>query len=170
MQDRRGILKTLTGILGAIVGAVVAIPGVRFLWHPVSHRTISSGDEPLRVAMLDEIKPGRPLRVTVVGNRIDAWLRLDNQKLGACWLVREGDKVRAFSTVCPHLGCGIDWNEATKKFDCPCHGSVFDADGKRAAGPSPRDMDELEVTTKDNAVAVRYVRFRVSAAKKEPVG
>src|SRR5262249_59624958 len=113
----------------------------------------SSGDEPLRVANLAEIKPGRPLRVTVVGDRTDAWLRLDNQKLGACWLVREGDRVRAFSTVCPHLGCGIDWNDDTKTFECPCHGSYFDASGTRAGGPSPRDMDELDVITKNNEIA-----------------
>ena len=170
MQDRRGILKALTGILGTIIGAVVAIPGVRFLWHPVSHKMQSSGEEPIRVASLDDIKAGHQLRVTVVGGRSDAWLRLENQKLGACWLVREGDKVRAFSTVCPHLGCGIDWNGETKKFDCPCHGSVFEPDGKRASGPSPRDMDELEVTLKDKAVAVRYQRYRVSTSKKDPVG
>src|SRR5262245_45008887 len=142
MQDRRGILKALTTLLGTLVGAMVAIPGIKMLWHPVSHRMTSSGDEPLRVASLDELKPGQPLRVTVVGSRTDAWLHLENQKLGGCWLVRDSAGVRAFSTVCPHLGCGIDWNETTRKFDCPCHGSVFGSDGKRITGPSPRDMDE----------------------------
>ena len=170
MHDRRGILKTLTGLLGTIVGAVVAIPALRFLWYPVSHKVTSSGDEPLPVGKLDELRPGQPLRVTVMGARTDAWLRLENQKLGACWLVREGDEVRAFSTVCPHLGCGIDWNDATKKFDCPCHGSVFEISGKCVAGPSPRGMDELAVTTKGQEIAVRYQRFRVSTAKKEPLG
>jgi Rieske Fe-S protein len=170
VQDRRGILKTLTGLLGTIVSAMVAIPALRFLWHPVSHKMTSNGEEPLRVANLDELRPGQPVRVTVIGGRSDAWLRLENQKLGACWLVREGDQVRAFSTVCPHLGCGIDWNDATRKFDCPCHGSVFDLSGKCVAGPSPRAMDELEVTTKEKQIAVRYQRFRVSTAKKEPLG
>src|SRR5262249_24133034 len=148
---------------------MVAIPALRFLWHPVSHKMTSSGEEPSRVVGLEDVKAGQPMRVTVTGNRADAWLRLDNQKLGACWLVREGDRVRAFSAVCPHLGCGCDWNDGAKTFECPCHGSYFDASGKRAGGPSPRDMDELDVITKNKEIAVRYQRFRVSTLKKEPL-
>src|SRR5262249_53568956 len=99
VQDRRGVLKALTTLLGGIVSAVVAIPGLRLLWHPVSHRMASNPEAPLRVASLAELTPGQPTRVTVTGTRSDAWLRLENQKLGACWLVRENDRVRAFSTV-----------------------------------------------------------------------
>jgi menaquinol-cytochrome c reductase iron-sulfur subunit len=170
VRDRRGILKTLTAALGGLVGAMVAIPAVRMLWHPVGWRAARGEAEPRPAARADQLAAGRPLRVTITGARTDAWLRLEQQKLGACWLVREGEQVRALSTVCPHLGCGIDWNDDHRTFECPCHGSVFDARGRRAAGPSPRDMDELEVVVANGEIFVRYQRFRVSAARKEPVG
>lgn len=170
-DPRRNFLKLLTGGITAAIGAVAAIPGLGFLAHPLRKETVIGADEPLRVASTDEVAPGKPMRVNVVGRTQDAWLRLDAVKLGACWLVRApAGNVRAFSTVCPHLGCGTDWNDTTKKFDCPCHGSVFDLDGRCISGPSPRGMDELEVVTDGEDIKVRYQRFRVATSSKEPIG
>lgn len=41
---------------------------------------------------------------------------------------------------CPHLGCSLIFNEAEKTWDCPCHGSRFDIDGKSIFGPSNYDI------------------------------
>jgi menaquinol-cytochrome c reductase iron-sulfur subunit len=162
----------ITGAFGAAMGAIAVIPGLGFLAHPLRRPTTTGGDDPLRVASPDQIRPGKPMRVSVVGQRRDAWLRLDRVKLGAAWLVRqrEDGPVKAFSTVCPHLGCGIDWNAKTSQFDCPCHASSFDLDGRCLGGPSPRGLDELEVTVKEEDVLVRYQRFQVGTPKKEPIG
>ncbi|MDY3929693.1 MAG: FAD-dependent oxidoreductase [Clostridia bacterium] len=37
---------------------------------------------------------------------------------------------------CPHLGCALKWNEEEKTWDCPCHGSRFDKDGKLIDNPA----------------------------------
>jgi Rieske Fe-S protein len=168
---RRGFLKFLTGAIGAIIGAVAVIPGLRFLATPLTKEMVTGGEEPLRVASLDQVEPEIPLRVNVVGQRNDGWLRQDSVKLGACWLTRSATgQVRAFSTVCPHLGCGIDYNDKNQKFECPCHGSFFDSkDGRCVEGPSPRGMDELDVVTSGKDIKVRYRRFRIAIGKKVPV-
>ena len=169
-SERRGFLKKITGWLGAAVGAVVAVPGLGFLASPLGRETVRGGKGPLRVARLTELKPGKPLRCDVRGELIDAWSRVPDVKLGSCWLVKEMDgKLRAFSTVCPHLGCGVDWSEAQARFVCPCHDSFFSMDGKVITGPSPRDMDELEVVTEAADVKVVYRRYRVGTPRKVEV-
>jgi nitrite reductase/ring-hydroxylating ferredoxin subunit len=159
------------GWLSGLMGAAVAIPGLGFLAAPLRRETVQGGKSPLRVAGLNELTPGKPLRCEVRGELLDAWSRLPNVKLGSCWLVKgEGeDGVRAYSTVCPHLGCGIDWNEGERRFVCPCHDSFFSLDGKVISGPSPRDMDELDVVAEAADVKVVYRRFRVGTPKKVEV-
>ena len=40
---------------------------------------------------------------------------------------------------CPHMGCALKWNAAERSWDCPCHGSRFDAHGRLLNNPAMRD-------------------------------
>ena len=180
-EPRRGFLKVVTGALGGLIGALAALPGLASLLHPLRRETVQGGRQPLRVASLRQLTAGRPLRVEVRGELRDGWSRIPDVKLGSCWLVREPsaqgspegrpgeDRIRAFSTVCPHLGCGIDLDEERAQFVCPCHASYFNLAGETLQGPSPRDMDELPVVVEGQEVRVAYRRFRVGTPSKEEV-
>lgn len=52
----------------------------------------------------------------------------------------------AASAVCTHLGCTVAHFQSDQKFHCPCHGSVFDADGSVMHGPAPKSLQWFEVT------------------------
>jgi cytochrome b6-f complex iron-sulfur subunit len=54
------------------------------------------------------------------------------------FVVRAGNRLRALSAVCTHLGCTV--SKAEGGFHCPCHGSRFDAEGVNRAGPAPRPL------------------------------
>lgn len=45
--------------------------------------------------------------------------------------------------VCRHLGCLPKWVETNHRFECPCHGSKFELDGKYIDGPAPRSLDRF---------------------------
>lgn len=42
---------------------------------------------------------------------------------------------------CPHLGCALKWNREEHSWDCPCHGSRFDADGHLLDNPANGDLE-----------------------------
>lgn len=41
---------------------------------------------------------------------------------------------------CPHLGCALKWNKAEHSWDCPCHGSRFDENGRILNNPANGDL------------------------------
>lgn len=47
------------------------------------------------------------------------------------------------SAICPHLGCVVAWNHNESTWDCPCHGSRFDKQGRLLCGPANRDLAAL---------------------------
>jgi nitrite reductase/ring-hydroxylating ferredoxin subunit len=55
----------------------------------------------------------------------------------------EAGILHRMSAVCTHLGCVVTWNEAERSWDCPCHGSRFDIDGRVIQGPAVKDLERL---------------------------
>ncbi|MBK1813449.1 FAD-dependent oxidoreductase [Clostridium sp. YIM B02505] len=61
-------------------------------------------------------------------------IEIDGQKMGA--YRDENGVLHVVDTTCTHLGCELQWNEAEKTWDCPCHGSRFNYDGGNVEGPA----------------------------------
>jgi len=171
-KERRSALRMIGGLLITMLGVALSVPAALYLLDPVQRRRRGAAAS-IPIAPLAEVPDlgagAAPLRAVVVAaEQHDAWNRLEEVRLGSVWLAKRGDQLQCFSTACPHAGCGIDFDTERRLFVCPCHGSSFGLDGSRQDGPSPRDMDRLEVDVHDGQVHCRFQRFRLATPDKEP--
>ena len=168
-MPRRTFLKACTHALGAVFGALLGIPAVAYLIDARNRPAPDTGFK--TIARLSELTVNVPRQVVLHDVRRDAWTLHPNDVIGRVWLIRRpNDQVEAFTTICPHLGCSINFAAGAKQFVCPCHGGTYDLAGKRVeragfANPAPRGMDALpikvtpEAGKSDLLIAVKYENF-----------
>ncbi|EAZ88972.1 FAD-dependent oxidoreductase [Crocosphaera chwakensis] len=82
---------------------------------------------------LSEINPGDGKVVDVDGEQVAVYRD-------------EKNTFHAVSAVCSHLGCVVNWNDAEKSWDCPCHGARFDCNGQVLHGPATKDLSNLQIS------------------------
>ena len=165
---RRSFLKWATHGLGTLFGLLLGFPALAYL---IDARNRKAPDSDFKtVARLGDLQEDVPKQVIIRDVRRDAWTLHPNDVVGRVWLVRrQGDQVDVFTTICPHLGCSINFEEKHKRFICPCHGGTFQVSGVRlgeqelgAANPAPRGMDRLEWRrdpTNPDLIQVKYQNF-----------
>lgn len=73
----------------------------------------------------------------------------------------------AFSTVCPHLRCVVNWNEIQKRFECPCHGAKFSRNGEVLEGPPPRPLDLYKLQIVEEKLVIHTATL-IERKKFEP--
>lgn len=187
-MNRRTLIKWFSRAIGWTCACIVAIPGIRFITEPLRRRS-SGGGITQRVVQLANLRVGEPVQTTITGSRQDAWVRYDQETIGRVYLVRETDdtvppeqsKVKAFTAVCPHLGCAVQFDAGAKTFNCPCHKAFFELSGNPVSdselgyrNPTPRGMDSLECQVVQEGgtgewwVEVTYEKFEYGLTTKTP--
>jgi cytochrome b6-f complex iron-sulfur subunit len=67
---------------------------------------------------------------------------------------------------CVHLGCRVPWCSSSQGFECPCHGSKYNAAGEYEAGPAPRNLDRFAVEIVSNRFIINTGAVRDTARSK----
>jgi cytochrome b6-f complex iron-sulfur subunit len=117
---RRVLLDLGTAAAGCVVAATVGSPGCS------SQEEVDS--EPLSVS-LDALPPGKRVAVRFRDKPME--------------LLRKGERIRARSLVCTHIGCIVRWDPAQNLYICPCHQGRFDEDGQVVDGPPTKQLAEI---------------------------
>jgi Rieske Fe-S protein len=172
LEERRTFLASIAAIGAAAVAALLPIgASARALLDPLRYRRSES--RMVRVAALAALPAsGRPVRVSVSATRLDGWTTHSDAPIGAVYLRRTPDGVKALNVVCPHAGCSVGLAPDGSRFACPCHKSAFDLDGRIAdpRSPSPRDMDALDVEVREGGeIWVRFQQFMPGTSEQTPV-
>jgi Rieske Fe-S protein len=70
-------------------------------------------------------------------------------------LIRLGESEwKAFSAVCTHLNCTVQFQEGKGQIWCACHNGLYDLSGKVVSGPPPRPLEEYSVNLRGQDVVI----------------
>ncbi|MBL8168345.1 MAG: ubiquinol-cytochrome c reductase iron-sulfur subunit [Acidobacteria bacterium] len=166
-HGRRSFLGVLMSVGTVGVGAALSVPLARFALHPTLAKTTETAWSD--VGAEDEFSTiAEPAKRLINIEQRDGWRKVVSEK--SVYVTKSADgRLRVLSSVCPHLGCTVAWNETKGQFISPCHNGVFAPDGALISGPPRRGLDELETKIEDGRLKVRYQYFRQLVATKEVI-
>jgi Rieske Fe-S protein len=140
--------------LGGIATAAIALPAIGFALGPLF--------EEAEVTYQDVGAPGDftavnflPRTITLTPNIGEAGKSTVYVRKGNPALPGENpNEFIAMSTRCAHLGCPVRWIEASERFVCPCHGGVYDYQGRVTGGPPVRPLDRFVTRVQGGQVQI----------------
>ena len=136
--SREGFLTLLILSVGGVASVAYGIPIVAFVLSPLVKQEPKVWRD---VGADSSFKLGQTVQVDFKypDQPNSSWA--GSTQYTAAWLRKlSPGNYTAFASYCTHLGCPVHWVSAPQIFLCPCHGSVFAADGTVAGGPAPRPL------------------------------
>ena len=135
---RRTFLDWLLGTSAVATLGAIVYPILRFMSPP---QIVESAENSVVAAKLSEVPPNSG-KIFKFGN-----------KPGILVHTASGE-FKAFSAVCTHLECIVQYKEDTKQIWCACHNGQYNLNGQNIGGPPPRPLEEFKVNTRGDDVVV----------------
>ena len=151
---RRALFTGGAMAAGGIATAAIVLPAIGFAVGPVfkQEEVVWRDAGPVSDYSADNYTP-RTITIssgTGEAGKTTAYIRKTNPQL-------PGEKAGGFvaiSTRCAHLGCPVRWVVPAERFVCPCHGGVYDFQGKVIGGPPVRPLDHFQTRVRNGEVQV----------------
>ena len=142
--DRRTFLDSLLAVGFVSTAVAIAYPVAWYLVPPASGEPDTASAVAAKAA---ELKPNSG-KVFKFGSRPGI-------------VVRTADgEVRAFSAVCTHLDCTVQFKGDTSQLWCACHNGMYDLGGNVVAGPPPRPLERFTVNVRGEGADAEIVVSR----------
>ena len=136
--DRRRFLDILLGSsVVATLGAIL-YPIFKFMVPP---QIVEASQNSVVVGKLNEV-PVNTGKIFKFGNKPGIVVRSASGEL------------KAFSAVCTHLECIVQYKSDTKQIWCACHNGQYNLNGKNIGGPPPRPLEEYVVNVRGDEIVV----------------
>ena len=137
-QPRRSVIRWLLG--GGIAASVASFlyPAAKFI-NPPDLPEAAVNEVP--AGKVQDLKPNAG-KIVKFGSRPALLVRVNETE----W--------RAFSAVCSHLNCTVQFNQEKRLIWCACHNGYYDLNGQVVSGPPPRPLEEYTVHLKGDEVTV----------------
>ncbi len=137
-ENRRTILSWLLG--GGALASLASFlyPVIRFLNPPL-----------ITEAAVNEVSGGKVQDLKPNSGKI---VRFGNKP---ALLVRVSEtEWKAFSAVCTHLNCTVQYRDSTRQIWCACHNGTYDMNGRVVSGPPPNPLEEYAANIRGDEVVI----------------
>lgn len=151
LVDRAEFLKLVTVGCSALIGLIVAIPGIGFAFE---YFLVARKQDWIKVGAPEQFEVGKTVDVTFTDTTGLPWDGVCAKRVAWLRRVDEGN-FEAFAVNCTHLGCPVRWEPGASLFMCPCHGGVYYSDGKVAGGPPPRPLHQYPTRIAKGQVEIK---------------
>jgi Rieske Fe-S protein len=138
--SRRGFINWFLGTTAGAFLLSVLYPLSRYLIPPEVGES-TAGTVTLTDVKADSVKPNTG-QIFKFGSRPGILVRTP-----------AGD-LRAFSAVCTHLNCTVQYRSDLTQIWCACHNGHYDLNGKNVSGPPPRPLEPFAVNVRGNQIVV----------------
>jgi Rieske Fe-S protein len=137
--SRRSFIDRLigTGIGGIVLSALY--PVVQFLIPPATRESAKAS---VALSLAAEDVASNTGTIFKFGSQPGILVRMPDGEL------------RAFSAVCTHLGCTVQYRSDLRHIWCACHNGHFDLNGVNVGGPPPRPLDRYGVHVLEGRISV----------------
>lgn len=137
------------GTLGGMIirDLILKKPSVYAVLYSPDRITLKAGEEFLKENLnvaqeyIKWLRPPFDNNVEALSTDSGKVIQQDQHKI-AVYRDKKGT-CHEMSAVCPHLGCIVNWNDAEKTWDCPCHGSRFECSGTVICGPATSGLQQI---------------------------
>ncbi len=148
--SRRRFLANLSFGLGGLIGAMVGVPLIGYIFAPLIRPAPQSW---VTVGPLTMFPVGDTVKAKLTDPSSVAWAGL---AADTAVYVRQStaNQFDVWSVNCTHLGCPVSWLADAGLFECPCHGGIYYANGDVAAGPPPHALFKYQVRLQGSQVQV----------------
>ena len=142
-MTRRTVFTVAGQAFGVVAVTAVALPVVGFAVAPIFDRPEEQWEG---VGSPDDYTPDtyRQAVITIVDGVGDSGKSTVYIRRGRDELGEDPEEFIVVSTRCAHLGCPVRFVKSAANFICPCHGGIYDFEGKVLGGPPVRPLDRFQ--------------------------
>jgi len=160
--QKRNFIKGVTAAILGFLSLALTWPLVSFL---VPSSTEGGEGKFVKVPNFPAIPTGKPTKMTF--EDVDKQAFITSNVVYDIWVIKHGaDKATVYSPLCPHLNCRYTFYGEKQQFACPCHGSIFNEDGKVLGGPAPRPLDTLPYKIEAGELYVQWKLYKAGVPEK----
>jgi Rieske Fe-S protein len=135
---RRSFLNYLLGTSAFATLGAIFYPIIRFMVPP---HIVEAMQSSVVAAKLSELPPNSG-KIFKFGSKPGLVVRTASGEL------------KAFSAVCTHLDCIVQYRPDTKQIWCACHNGQYNLNGENIGGPPPRPLEEYPVNKRGDDIVV----------------